>query len=112
MNEKTFQAVVKYGTVALALCLILNIWVVMRHVEVYRDATRAMVQFQQLATQQQIFQGLLQEFAARASTDTQIAEIFKQAQAMATAPTGVAPSGTAPAGAIPAQPNPPTEPMR
>ena len=103
MNEKTFQAVVKYGSVVVAICLILNIWVVMRHVEVYRDAARTDIQFQQLATQQQIFQGLLQEFAARASSDTQIAEIFKQAQAMGSATTTSAP---------PAQPNPPTEPMR
>lgn len=102
MNEKTFQAVVKYGSVVLAICLILNVWVVMRHVEVYRDAARTDTQFQQLAAQQQIFQGLLQDFAARASSDAQIAEIFKQAQAMASAPTGAAP----------AQSSEPTEPMR
>ncbi|HUI07068.1 MAG TPA: hypothetical protein VL486_08680 [Verrucomicrobiae bacterium] len=102
MNEKTFQAVVKYGSVVLAVCLILNIWVVMRHVEVYRDATRADAQFQQLAVQQQVFQSLLQDFAARATTDPQIAEIFKQAQAMANVP----------AGAAPMESNQPTEPMR
>ena len=102
MNEKTFQTVVKYGSVVLAIGLILNVWVVMRHVEVYHDATRADAQFQQLATQQQIFQSLLQEFAARASTDPQIAEIFRQAQAMGSATTGAAP----------AQSNQPTEPMR
>ena len=92
MNERTFQAVVKYGSVVLAICLILNIWVVMRHVEVYREAARMDNQFQQLAAQQQVFQGLLQEFAARASSDTQIAEIFKQAQAMGSATTGAAPA--------------------
>ena len=102
MNERTFQAVVKYGSIVLAICLILNLWVVMRYVEVYRDWSRAAIQFQQLATQQQIFQGLLQEFAARASSDAQIAEIFKQAQAMGSATTGAAP----------AQSNAPTEPMR
>jgi len=102
MNEKTFQAIVKYGSVVLAICLILNVWVVMRHVEVYRDATRTALQLQQLVTQQQIFQGLLQEFAARAASDPQIAEIFKEAQAMGGATTG----------APPAQANQPTEPMR
>jgi len=96
MNENTFQTVIKYGSVVLAVCLILNIWVVMRHVEVYRDASRADAQFQQ------IFQSLLQDFAARASSDPQIAEIFKQAQAMGSAPTAAAP---APA-------NQPTEPMQ
>ena len=101
MNEKTFQAVVKYGTVVVAICLILNIWVVMKHVEVYREAVRADAQVQQLLTQQQVFQGLLQEFAVRASSDPQIADIFKQAQAMA---------GGAPA-AAPGQSNQPTESM-
>ena len=102
MNENTFQAVVKYGSVVLAVCLILNVWVVMRHVEVYRDATRMDAQFQQLLAQQQVFQGLLQEFATRASSDPQIAEIFKQAQAMGGTTTDTAP----------AQSNQPTEPMR
>ena len=102
MNENTFQTVIKYGSVVLAVCLILNIWVVMRHVEVYRDASRADAQFQRMVAQQQIFQSLLQDFAARASSDPQIAEIFKQAQAMGSAPTAAAP---APA-------NQPTEPMQ
>jgi hypothetical protein len=91
MNEKTFQAVIKYGSVVLAICLILNIWVMMRHVEVYRDATRLVAQFQQLLNQQQVFQGLLQEFAVRASNDPQIAEIFKQAQSMGGGATGAPP---------------------
>jgi len=102
MNEKTFQAAVKYGSVVLALCLILNIWVVMRHIEVYRDATHTDAQFQLLAVQQQAYQGLLQEFAARASADPQIAEIFKQAQVMGAASTG----------APPTQASQPTEPTR
>jgi hypothetical protein len=86
MNERTFQAAVKYGGIALAICIILNIWVVMRHVEIYRAKSRADIQFQQLATQQQVFQGLLQEFAARASSDAEIASIFKKAQTMNSAP--------------------------
>ena len=102
MNEKTFQAAVKYGSVVLALCLILNIWVVMRHVEVYRDAARLDAQFQQLVAQQQVFQSLLQDFAARASSDPQIAEIFKQAQAMGSPPTSAPPTPS----------KQPTEPMQ
>ena len=102
MNEKTFQAVVRFGSVVLAICLILNIWVVMRHVEVYRDATRADAQFQQLAARQQLYQGLVQEFLARASSDAQIAEIFKQAQAMGSPPTSAPPTPS----------NQPTEPMQ
>ncbi len=102
MNERIFQAVVKYGSVVVAICLILNMWVVMRYVEVYRDAARADAQFQQLAAQQQVIQGVLAEFAARASSDAQIAEIFKQAQVMGSATTGAAP----------AQSSQPMEPMQ
>ena len=87
MNERTFQAAVKYGGIVLALCLILNVWVVMRHVEIYRDAGRADAQFQQLATQQQLLQAVLQDFAARASSDAEIANIFKKAQTMNSAPS-------------------------
>ena len=81
MNEKTFQMIVKYGPIALGLCLLLNIWTVMRYWEVYRDAVKVEVQLQQVQTGEQIMQGTLQEFAARAGSDPHIAEIFRQAQA-------------------------------
>ena len=83
MTEKTFQAVVTYGTTALVISVILNIWVVMRHVEVYRNAARADAAVQQLVLRQQALQGVAQEFAARANNDPQIAGIFKRVQAMA-----------------------------
>jgi hypothetical protein len=104
MNERTFQAAVRYGGIALAICIILNIWVVMRHVEIYRDASRADIQFQQLATQQQVVQGLLQEFATRASTDAEIAGIFKKAQGMGSTPGATSPLSN--------QPMAPTAPSR
>ena len=80
MNEKTFQAVVRYGPIALGLCLLLNVWAVLRYREIYRDAVQAEVQLQQVAAGEQIAQGVLQEFAARANSDPHIAEIFRQAQ--------------------------------
>jgi len=92
MTEKTFQAVVRYGGIALTICAILNIWVVMRHVEIYRVAMRADTQAQQLALREQAEQGVAQEFAARANNDPQIAAIFKRVQAAAAAsasPAGV-----------------------
>jgi hypothetical protein len=102
MNEKTFQALIRYGSILIAACLILNVWVVMRHVEVYRDASKTELQLQQLMAKQQLVQTILQEFAARASTDADIAGIFKKAQAL-NGPTG---SGSA----IDNQPLPPTAP--
>src|ERR1035437_1255073 len=87
MNEKTFQAVVRYGPIALGLCLLVNVWAVMRYREIYRDAIKAEVQVQQAAGGEQIAQGVLQEFAARASSDTHIAAIFRQAQAPGAIPS-------------------------
>ena len=81
MTEKTFQLMVRYGSIVLGIGLILNIWVVMRNVEVYRDAARAETQTEQMAMRGQILQGVVQEFAARANSDPHIAEIFKRAQA-------------------------------
>ncbi|HUJ10987.1 MAG TPA: hypothetical protein VL171_13265 [Verrucomicrobiae bacterium] len=85
MNEKTFQALVRYGSILIAVCLILNVWVVMRHVEIYRDAAKVDLRLQQVMAQQQIVQTVLQEFAVRASSDSEIASIFKKAQAMSSA---------------------------
>ncbi len=86
MNEKTFQAVVRYGPIALGLCLLLNVWTVMRYREIHRDALKAEVQVQQLAGGEQIAQSVLQEFAAHANSDPRIAEIFRQAQAAGNVP--------------------------
>ena len=83
LSEKNFQVVVKFGPIVLGLCLLLNIWAVMRYREVYRDAVKSEVQLQQLAAGEQIAQVVLQEFATRANSDPHIAEIFRQAQAMA-----------------------------
>ena len=101
MSEKTFQALVRYGSIAIAICLILNVWVVMRHVEVYRDAGKAEAQLQQMMVRQQALQNVLQEFNTRASTDPEIAGIFKKAIAMGAAPTGAV-------SAVANQPLPPT----
>ena len=83
MTEKMFQTVVRYGGMVLALAVILNIWVVIRHAEVYRNAARAEVQVQQLALREQALQAVAQEFAVRANNDPQLAAIFKRVQAMA-----------------------------
>ena len=48
LSEKNFQMVVTYGPIVLGLCLLLNIWAVMRYREVYRDAIKSEVQLQQL----------------------------------------------------------------
>ena len=85
MTEKNFQATVQYGGIVLAISVVFNIWVVMRYREVYRDAARADAQLEQMMVRTQAIQGLVQDFAARANNDPQIAQIFRQAQANAAA---------------------------
>jgi hypothetical protein len=82
MTEKTFQAAVRYGSIALGLGVMLNIWVVLRYIEVYRDTARAEAQVQQLVLREQAMQAVAQEFATRVNNDPQIAGIFKRVQAM------------------------------
>jgi uncharacterized sodium:solute symporter family permease YidK len=90
MTDKTFQAAIRYGSIVLALGAVLNIWVVMRHVEVYRDTARAEAQVQQLVLREQAMQAVAQEFAVRVNNDPQIAGIFKRVQAMAASPAPAA----------------------
>lgn len=91
MTDSRFQMVVKYGGVALLISGVLNIWVVMRNVEVYRDAARVDAQFQQLASQHQAMQGVVQEFAQRAATDAGVAEVLARAQSIGHGPQIAAP---------------------
>jgi hypothetical protein len=64
----------------LGISVVFNIYVVMRYVEVYREAVRADAQLQQMVVREQAIQGVLQDFAARANNDPQIAQIFRQPQ--------------------------------
>jgi hypothetical protein len=76
LSEQNFQTAVRIGGVALAVCAVANVYLVMRHVELYRDAVRRDQQAQQLIPQQQAMEGALRDFASRASADPQIAEIL------------------------------------
>ena len=90
MTEKNFQAAVQYGSIVLGISVVFNVYVVMHHVEVYREAMRVDAQVQQLELRGQAVQGLLQDFAMRANTDLQISQIFKQAQAASAAAAAAA----------------------
>ena len=80
MTERNFQTAVQYGSIVLGISVVFNIYVVMRYVEVYRDAVRADAQYQQMVMREQALQGLLQDFAVRANNDPQLAQIFRKAQ--------------------------------
>jgi hypothetical protein len=89
VTEQRFQDIVRYGGIALGLGVVLNIWVVMRHFEIYRDAARTDGQVQQMMLREQILQGVVKDFAARENSDPNIAEIFKKAQTMSAAGAGL-----------------------
>jgi len=80
MTERNFQTAVQYGSIVLGISVVFNIYVVMRYVEVYREAVRADAQLQQMVVREQAIQGVLQDFAARANNDPQIAKTFRQPQ--------------------------------
>ena len=78
MTEKNFQIAVKCGGIALAICVIGNLYLVMRFREVYRDRVRADQQLQQLAVRQQALEGVLRGFIPLAVNDPKIAEILQR----------------------------------
>jgi hypothetical protein len=83
ITEANFQVIVRYGGIALAISCIASIYLVMRHIEVYRDAARATAQYQQAVIRQQALQGVLQDFLVRAKTDPKVLEILERNQVIA-----------------------------
>ena len=47
MTERNFQTAVQYGSIVLGISVVFNIYVVMRYVELYRDALRSDARYQQ-----------------------------------------------------------------
>lgn len=80
--------IVRYGGIALLVSGIASVYLVMRHVELYRDAARADQQYQRMAVQQQALQGVLQDFVGRANGDPGLAEILQRGQIIVAAPAG------------------------
>ena len=82
VTEKNFEAVVKFGGMALAVSVVLNLYLVMRNREVYRDQVRTELGYQQAVVKAQALEGVIREFAARAATDANIAEILRREPAI------------------------------
>ena len=78
MTEKDFQIAVKCGGIALAICVIGNLYFVLRFREVYRDRVRAEQQLQQLSARQQALENVLRGFIPLAANDPKIAEILQR----------------------------------
>jgi hypothetical protein len=80
VTEQRFQDFIRYGGIALGLCVVLNIWAVMRHFEVYHDAARVDRQAQEMVLREQVLQGVVKDFAAQANNDSHITEILNKMQ--------------------------------
>lgn len=93
-TEKKFQTIVPYGGILLAICVIGNLYLVLRFREVYRDRVAAERQVQKLALEQQVYENVLRGFIQRAANDPKVAEILQRHQAV---------SGARPATAAPGQ---------
>jgi hypothetical protein len=95
LNDATFQSVVKLGGFILAVSAVANIYLLLRHREVYRDASRVEVAAQQqgvvLTFQLQTLEAIIREFGNRASNDVGIAAIFQHYQATNAVATGAKP---------------------
>jgi len=88
ITEQNFQTAVKAGGIALVVAVLLNVYLVMRNVELYRDATKAEQQAGQLGQALQLMQGAMQDFSARAATDPQLARMLRGIQSPPAATSG------------------------
>ena len=80
ITEEKFQTAVKYGGIALAVCLAANFYLVLKYREAYRDKAFADRRFQQLVLEQQSIEEILHGCIAQAGTDPQLAEILRRHQ--------------------------------
>ena len=82
LTDENFQLAVKVGGLLLFASTVGNLYLLLLHREIYRDAMRVEAVVQQqgtvIAMRQQLIEGLLREFANRAKTDPGIAEIFSR----------------------------------
>jgi hypothetical protein len=91
LTDANFQMTVKIGGLILAIGAVANVYLLLRHREVYRDASRTEVAVIQhgaaVTVQLQTLEAIIREFATRAQTDSGIAEIFKHYQSTNTVKT-------------------------
>jgi len=86
ITEDKFQNVVRYGGIVLILMAILNVFLVLKYRETYRDRGDAERQFQQVALQEQSYEGVLQTMVQLAPKDPQVADILRKYQVIGGAP--------------------------
>jgi hypothetical protein len=100
LNDASFQTIVKVGGFILAVSVVANVYILLRHREVYRDASRVEVAVQQqgavLNFQLATLEAIIREFGNRASNDPGIAAIFQHYQATNAVTTNAVTTGAKP----------------
>lgn len=79
-TSRWIELVLRYAPIALVICLLLNIYLVMRHFELARTHARTEERFQAADAQRRAYEGVLREFLARSSNDAVIQQIFLRHQ--------------------------------
>ncbi|MDW8344994.1 MAG: hypothetical protein RMM51_10955 [Verrucomicrobiae bacterium] len=77
------EPVLRYAPIGLLICILLNIYFVMRHFELARTHSRVEERFQNADAQRRAYEGVLREFLARSSNDAVIQQIFLRHQSSA-----------------------------
>jgi hypothetical protein len=95
LTDASFQSIVKVGGLVLAVSAVANVYILLRHREVYRDASRVELVAQQqgavLSIQLQTLEAVIREFGSRSTTDPGIAAVFQRYQVTNTVATGAKP---------------------
>ena len=90
LTNENFQLAVKVGGLVSFLSTFANVYLLLRHYEVFRDASRTEMTVQregaQITMRQQLLDGLIREFGARAQSDPGIAAVFDRYRQATNAP--------------------------
>lgn len=80
IRPQVVNLLIRYGAILLFAIALVDVYCVMRYFELRRTSVKAEESFQQFALRRQALEGVLREFAARASTDATIMQILQRAQ--------------------------------
>ena len=91
MTDKTFQMIVRVGAILVAISVLGNAWLVLRHWELSKRLAASTPEMQQrvqeLGMRQQTMQGLLQEVLARTQNNPQVVQILQRHGLISVAPS-------------------------
>ena len=87
MTDKTFQMITRVGAILVAITVLGNAWLVLRHWELNKRSAANTQRAQELSVRQQRMQGLLQEVLARTQNNPQVVQILQRYNLVSGAPS-------------------------